>query len=451
MRDLWKGIVGIPGTWDPDDAAIQRWRDDLVNIECSDEYIDISDAFRGVIKRMKSWRAPGPDCIQAYWWKVFPRASNLLMGLSTRVVNGELEVPQWVVTGQTVLIPKTKEASRPEHYRPIACLNTIYKIITAVMERVLRDHVTKHNILPPEQFALQKGRGGCLDALMIDSMVVEDVTMRSRSLDVAWIDYQKAFDMVPHGWLQEVLKLCKIPDQLQKTINDLMRKWSTVFMLRHAGGMLRTTEVQYKRGIFQGDTLSPLLFCLCVTPISYGLRTTSGYTARFLKEPVTHLMFVDDLKIYASGGAAMGRSLKEVERMINSIDMKIGASKCATASIRRGKVTRAADHSFGNALIKALSVGKSYTYLGITQVFRAEEREVRESLRKVYFDRLNRIWKAPLSARNKIHASNVWAISLFRYFFSSPMKWTKTYLKQLDTATRRILRKHKGHYRGGLS
>ena len=154
VSDFWKGIVGIPGTWDPDDAAIQRWRDDLVNIECSDEYIDIKEAFRGVIKRMKSWRAPGPDCIQAYWWKVFPRASNLLMGLSTRVVNGELEVPQWVVTGQTVLIPKTKEASRPEHYRPIACLNTIYKIITAVMERVLRDHVTEHNILPPEQFVL---------------------------------------------------------------------------------------------------------------------------------------------------------------------------------------------------------------------------------------------------------------------------------------------------------
>ena len=99
---------------------------------------------------------------------------------------------------------------------------------------------------------------------MIDSMVAEDVTMRSRSLDVAWIDYQKAFDMVPHGWLQEVLKLCKIPDQLQKTINDLMRKWSTVFTLRHAGGMLRTTEVQYKRGIFQGDSLSLPYSSACV-------------------------------------------------------------------------------------------------------------------------------------------------------------------------------------------
>ena len=197
---------------------MQPSKDGRTNIECSSEYLDIRETFRGVVKKMKSWRAPRPDCIQAIWWRVFPEASNLLMVLSERVVNGELEVPQWVVTGQTVLIPKTKEASRPEHYRPIACLNTINKIITAVMERVLCDHVMKHNILPPERFVLRTGRRGCLDALMVDSMVVEDATLRSRSLDVAWIDYQKAFDMVPHGWFQEVLKLCKIPDQLQKTI-----------------------------------------------------------------------------------------------------------------------------------------------------------------------------------------------------------------------------------------
>ena len=112
---------------------------------------------------------------------------------SERVVNGEMEIPQWVVTGETVLITKTKEASRPEQYRPIACLNTIYKIITVVMEIVLRDHVMEHNTLPPEQFALRKGRRGCLDALMVDSMVAEDATLRSRSLGVTWIDYQKAF------------------------------------------------------------------------------------------------------------------------------------------------------------------------------------------------------------------------------------------------------------------
>ena len=86
-----------------------------------------------------------------------------------------------------------------------------------------------------------------------------------------------------------------------------------MFSLKHAGGELTTQEVQYRRGLFQGDALSPLLFCLSVTPLSFGLQNTTGYPAKFLTNPATHLMFVDDLKIYASGAKALGQSLKVVE------------------------------------------------------------------------------------------------------------------------------------------
>ena len=136
------------------------------------------------------------------------------MALSERTINGELEIPHWLVTGETVLIPETKEASRREHYRLIACLNTIYKIFTVECFVTL----SEHTILPPERFALRKGKRGCTDAPMGDSMVTEDATHRGHSLDVAWINYQKAFDIVPHGWLTEAIKLCKIPDQVQKTM-----------------------------------------------------------------------------------------------------------------------------------------------------------------------------------------------------------------------------------------
>ena len=35
-----------------------------------------------------------------------------------------------------------------------------------------------------------------------------------------------------------------------------------------------------------------------------------------------------------------------------------------------------------------------------------------------------------------------------RYYFSSPLKWTKISLRDLDRATQAILRKHQSHYRG---
>ena len=141
---------------------------------------------------------PGPDGIHGFWWKVLPGARSLLKDLIGKVINETMPVPQWLVTGRTVLIPKCKPAGRPDQYRPIACLNTSYKIFTATVERILRRHVVNNNILLQEQCALKKGRRGCFDALMVDAMVCEDATFRGRNLSVAWIDYQKAFDHVPH-------------------------------------------------------------------------------------------------------------------------------------------------------------------------------------------------------------------------------------------------------------
>ena len=69
------------------------------------------------------------------------------------------------------------------------------------------------------------------------------------------------------------------------------------------------------------------------------------------------------------------------------------------------------------------------------------------SLMNTYVTRHKNIWSAPLNGRNKVHATNVWAVSLFRYFFST-LKWTKTRLVKLDRLTRAILRKYRGHYRG---
>ena len=159
-------------------------------------------------------------------------------------------------------------------------------------------------------------------------------------------------------------------------------------------------------------------------------------------------MFVDDLKIYASGAKALGQSLKVVERITTAIGMRIGAQKCATACLRKGKRTEASDYSITEDVIKELIEGQTYKYLGIHQTIRSDPEKVRRALGEVYKRRLHQIWKAQMSGRNKIHATNIWAVSLFRYYFSSPLKWTKISLRDLDRATRAILRKHRGHYRG---
>ena len=51
---------------------------------------------------------------------------------------------------------------------------------------------------------------GTKDELMIDKMVMKSCKRRMTNLSVAWIDYTKAYDMVPHTWILQYLKIFKV-------------------------------------------------------------------------------------------------------------------------------------------------------------------------------------------------------------------------------------------------
>ena len=58
-------------------------------------------------------------------------------------------------------------------------------------------------------------------------------------------------------------------------------------------------QVDIRRGIFQGDSFSQLLFVLIVLPLTLMLRKMrSGYRLAKDMKPVNHLLFMDDLRLY---------------------------------------------------------------------------------------------------------------------------------------------------------
>ena len=64
---------------------------------------------------------------------------------------------------------------------------------------------------------------------MVDSMVAREAMVRRRNLSVTWIDYQKAYDRVSHAWLREMLSMVRAPLSVQRTLEHLRQKWSSVF------------------------------------------------------------------------------------------------------------------------------------------------------------------------------------------------------------------------------
>ena len=73
--------------------------------------------------------------------------------------------------------------------------------------------------------------------------------------------------------------------------------------LRHMKGNMEIPGIKIKTGIFQGDSLSSLIFCLLLCPLSILLNEKNSQAIKIGKaekeKKLNHLFYMDDLKIYS--------------------------------------------------------------------------------------------------------------------------------------------------------
>lgn len=398
-------------------------------------------------KSKRNFAAPGVDGIATFWWKSFTSTHELLAAKFTELMKNEHPIPAWLVEGRTVLIPKTGDLSNPCNYRPITCLNTLYKGFTSVLnERILA-------VINPvwqgiyEQRGSKRGLAGCRDNLLTDRCICQDAVVYKRNLSMAWVDYKKAFDRTSHALIIRLLGYLHVHPEIVICIEHLMHLWRTRFEIRDGAASRTTDPVYFQRGVFQGDSLSPLLFCISLLPLSVELRNARGYQVgppNRRNTKVTHLFYMDDLKLYSSSEPQLRSTLDTVLEYSKAAGMAFGLDKCATQHIRRGRGVGNGDNIelVDGSIIKHLGAGESYKYLGVAQNVTQDTAHVKATLRSRYKARLRQIWGSQLSAKNKVEATNVLAVPVLLYSFGV-LKWNVDELKNLDRETRKLMNIHR--------
>ena len=195
-------------------------------------------------------------------------------------------------------------------------------------------HLKDNNLLPEEQKGCRKHSRGTKDQLLIDKAIMAEAKRKKRFLGMAWVDYKKAYDMVPHSWLLEAIEMVGVAGNVSGLLRRSMANWKTE--LRANDEVLG--EVDIKRGIFQGDSLSPLLFVIIMIPLSMILKDEAkGFMFGNAGERVNHLLFMDDLKLYSSSEKELESLVYTVESYSRDIGMEFGMDKCAVLMMKGGK------------------------------------------------------------------------------------------------------------------
>ena len=154
---------------------------------------------------------------------------------------------------------------------------------------------------------------------MIDKAVISNCKRKKTNLNVAWVDFRKTYDIVPHAWKIKALKLIDAKPKAIALLSSTIIDWKTELIPE----AINLGEENITRGIFRGVYSSPLLFIMSLIPLTLTLRQMKqGYSFQKGKSKLNHSLFMDDLKLYGSNQNEIDSLVRALEIVTKDIGMK---------------------------------------------------------------------------------------------------------------------------------
>ncbi|CAH9079933.1 unnamed protein product, partial [Cuscuta epithymum] len=179
-------------------------------------------------------------------------------------------------------------------------MNVLYKIITKILAA---------RIVPTLPGLINEAQGAFVDGrLMFDNIFLAQELVRGYNRKrisprcMIMVDLRKAYDTISWDFLRNVLLGLGFPATF---VGWIMECVSTASFSVSLNGSLYGF-FKGKRGIRQGDPMSPLLFVLCLEYFSrlLTMRTKQGsfnFHPQCSSLGITHLAYADDLMLFSRG------------------------------------------------------------------------------------------------------------------------------------------------------
>ena len=234
------------------------------------------------LTKLKTSKSPGPDNLQPRLLKEIAFSISWPLCIIFKTSLRTKTVPSQWKMGNVSAIYKKGKKSLSTNYRPVSLTSIICKTMEAIIRKQIMHYMKSNRLFSDKQYGFISGRSTILQLLTVLDKWTE-VLDNGGIIDIVYMDFQKAFDTVPHKRLIEKLKFYGIKDPLLGWLEDFLRnrRQRVVVNGNHSEWHHVTS------GIPQGSVLGPVLFVLYINDLP-NITTTSTY------------LFADDTKIFST-------------------------------------------------------------------------------------------------------------------------------------------------------
>ncbi|GJS84297.1 RNA-directed DNA polymerase, eukaryota [Tanacetum coccineum] len=245
-------------------------------------------------------------------------------------------------------------------FRPISLIGSLYKIIAKILANRLVGVLG--DIVNEVQLAFIAERQILDGPFILNEILQWSKTKKKQSL-IFKVDFEKAYDSVRWDFLDDILKKFGFGEKWCKWIQSCLRSSRGSILINGSP----TKEVQFYKGLKQGDPLSPFLFILIMESLHLsfqrvvdngmfnGIKLSSSLS-------ISHLFYADDAVFMGQWCDGNISTLIHVLEFFfcraSGLRINMSKSKILGVNMDRDKVKGAAS-KLGCLILKT-----SFTYLG---------------------------------------------------------------------------------------
>ncbi len=370
------------------------------------------------IAQLKKSKTPGIDKIENETIKNF---KDTLIKPLTVIFNKILEeekIPtQWNLA-EIILLHKKGDRREIKNYRPISLISNFSKLFTNIIKGRLYQQLDENQ--SREQAGFRKDHS-TVDQIFILNQLVEKSKEYNIEMHFLFLDFQKAFDMVEHKYLWKAMENQGVDKKIISIISSMYNEAEARVRMDTVGN-----KFKIKRGVRQGDPLSPNLFNCLLEEVFRQL----DWERRGIKingEFLNHLRFADDVVLLTEKIEELKIMSEEIREKSEEAGLIINKEKTILLSSCWG-----AKLELGGQIIE----GKEETsYLGQIISFKDRRgKEITSRIKKGWkkFWSLKEIYKGKISKTLKIKTWEKCSLPVLTY---GAQTWalTKSNLDRLKT------------------